>query len=70
MEYFSFTVPQKVVSKDFACFVGTANLRNKYLQSRTISITSMIPSQRIVAPNSIFNGVVLGRSFGEIATLL
>ena len=62
---FSFTIPHKVVFKDFACFLGTVNLRNNPLLVRTISITCMIPCQRIIVPNLIFIGVVLGRSLGE-----
>ena len=67
--YFSLTIPHKVVFKDFACFLGTANLRNNTLLARTISIACMIPSERLIVPNLIFIGVVLGKRLGEIAAL-
>ena len=41
--YFSFTVPHKVVFKDFPYFLGTANLKNNSLLVRTISIACTIP---------------------------
>ena len=67
--YFSLTIPHKVVFKDFACFLGTANLRNNSLLAQTISIACMIPSERLIVPNLIFIGVVLGKRLGEIAAL-
>ena len=43
--YFLFTIPHKVVFKDFVYFIGTANLRNKYLLIETIFITCTISCQ-------------------------
>ena len=60
-----FFIPHKVVFKDFACFLGTAYLRNNSLMVKTISITCMIPYQRLIVPNLIFIGVVAGRSLGK-----
>ena len=48
--YFSFTIPHKVVFKDFACFLGTANLRNNSSLVSTIPITC----QRFIVPNLNF----------------
>ena len=59
--YFLFTIPQKVVFKDFAYFLGATNLRNNSLLVSAISI----PCQGLFAPNSVFIGVVLGRSLEE-----
>ena len=64
--YFSFTIPHKVVSKDFVYFLGTANLRNNSSLVRTISIACMILCQRLIVPNVILiDSVVLGRSLGK-----
>ena len=57
--YFLFTIPDKVVFKDFAYFLGKANLRNNSLLVTTISITCTTPCQRLFVPNLIFVGVVL-----------
>ena len=67
--YFLFTIPRKVVFKDYAYFLGTANLRNNSLMVRTLSITCMIPCQRLIVPSSIIIGVVLGRSLGKKASM-
>ena len=71
---FLFTIPDKIVFKDFAYFLGTANLRNNLLLVRTIlvrpiSIACTIPCQKLIVPNLIFSGVVLGRRLGKITAL-
>ena len=48
--YFLFTIPHKVAFKDFAYFLGTANLRNKSLLVRTISNECTIPCQTLFVP--------------------
>ena len=58
---FLFTIPQEVVCKHFASFLGTPNLRNISLLARTISIVCTIPCQRLFVPNLIFIVVVLER---------
>ena len=42
--YFLFTIPHKIVFKDFVYFVGTDNLINKFLLVRIISIAYTIPN--------------------------
>ena len=67
---FSITIPHKIVFKDFPYFLGTDNLRNNSLLVRTISIACKIACQRLIVPNLLFIGVVLGKSLGrEIAAL-
>ena len=63
---FLFTIPYEVVCKHFGYFLGTANLRNNSLLSRTLSMVYTIPCQRIFVPNLIFIGLVLER---KIATM-
>ena len=63
---FLFTIPDKIVFKDFAYFLGTANLRNILLLVRTISIACTIP---LIVPSLIFIGVALGKRLGKIPAL-
>ena len=65
IQYFSFTITHKVVFKDFACFLGTANLRSNSLLVRTMTITCRIPCKRLIVLNLIFIGAVLARRLGE-----
>ena len=57
--FFLFTIPRAF--KDFAYFLGRANLRNNSLLVRTIYIACTIHRQRLIVPNLNFIGVVLGR---------
>ena len=63
--YFLFTITRKVVFKDFAHFLETANLRNISLLVRTISITCTIPCKKLFVRNLIFIDVVLGKNLEE-----
>ena len=63
--YFLFTIPHKVVFKDFAYFLGTSNLKKNSLVVMTISMACTIPCQKLFFPNLICTGVVLGRSLAE-----
>ena len=60
--YFSFTIPHKVVLKDFTCLLVTTNLRNNSLLLRTTSIACRSLCQKLFVPNLILIVVVLGRS--------
>ena len=59
--YVLFTILQKIVFKDFAYFLGKANLRNNSLLVKTILIACPITCQILFVPNLIFIGVVQGR---------
>ena len=63
--YFSFTIPSKVVFKDSVYLLGTTNSRNNTLLVRTILYSCKIPCQRLLVPNSVFIGVILGRRLEE-----
>ena len=63
--HFLFTIPHKIVFKDFVYFVGTDNLINKFLLVRIISIAYTIPCQKLYVLNLSFIGVVLGRRLEE-----
>ena len=39
------------IVKEFACFLGTANLRNNSLLDKTISIACIISLKRLIFPN-------------------
>ena len=52
--YFLFTIPHKVVFKDFAYFLGKVNWRNNSLLVSIISIACSIPWQKLFVPNLIF----------------
>ena len=67
--HFLSPIPHKVVFRDFAYFLGTANLRSNSLLVRTITIACMIPCQKLILHNLIFIDVVLGRTLGEIVAL-
>ena len=58
-------ITRKVVFKDFAHFLETANLRNISLLVRTISITCTIPCKKLFVRNLIFIDVVLGKNLEE-----
>ena len=67
MDYciFLFIIPHKVVFKDFAYFLGTANLRNNSLLVRSIFIACTIPCQKLFLLKLIFIDIVLGISVEE-----
>ena len=67
--YFSYTIPHKVVFKNFTFFLRTVNLRNNSLLVRTTSIACTIPCQILFVPNLILVGVVLGRSLADNTAL-
>ena len=60
---FLFTIPHKLVFKNFSYFLGTANLRNNSLLDTTRFMACIILSQRIFVPNWVFVDVFLGRRF-------
>ena len=63
--FFLFTIPHKVVFKDFVYFLGIANLKNISLLLSTISTACAIPCLRLFVTNLIFIDVVLGRGLEE-----
>ena len=61
--YFLFTITYKVAFKDFTYFLGTANLRNKFLLVRAISIACTILCKRICSGSFCKTGEVIIQEF-------
>ena len=62
---FLFTIPHEVVCKNFAYFLGIANLRKNSLYGTIPYMVCTIPCKRLFVPNLIFICAVLERNLKE-----